>query len=145
MSENLRDAIGRSILSRESAEEIGAVKHLVVDPSTHRATAIVAGSGSAIGLVSWDDVTGFGPDAVMIQSRGAVRDATSDEERAYLAGDRDPLGKLALTDDGNACGTVRDVEFDGASGTIETLASDDERIDGARIVGVGSYAVVIRS
>lgn len=71
---------------------------------------------------------------------------TGDETVAGLvANDHHVLGKRVLTTRGADIGKVTDVEFDHESGAIENLRLDDETIGGARLLSVGSYAVVVRA
>ena len=49
-----------------------------------------------------------------------------------------------LTAGGDDIGTVDDVEFDADTGAITSLLLSSGDVSGARLVGVGSYAVVVR-
>ena len=62
-----------------------------------------------------------------------------------VANDHHVLGKRVLTSRGADIGKVTDVEFDHESGAIENLLLDDETVAGARLLGVGSDAVVVRA
>jgi sporulation protein YlmC with PRC-barrel domain len=55
------------------------------------------------------------------------------------------LKKRILNTAGLQVGTVRDVEFDPADGRIVGILTDDQPIDGRALLGVGSYAVVVRA
>jgi hypothetical protein len=70
------------------------------------------------------------------------RDAT-DRERACLDGKLDLVGKVAVGCDGNALGTVVDVEFDPDSAAVQRLVEADQPFNTSRLLGVGSYAAVI--
>lgn len=50
-----------------------------------------------------------------------------------------------LTDGGTELGKVDDVDFDPGTGSITYLISADDRIAGDRLLGCGSYAVVVRA
>jgi sporulation protein YlmC with PRC-barrel domain len=49
-----------------------------------------------------------------------------------------------LTEHGHFLGKVRDVEFDPANGRITSLMLKEAFVDGERLLGIGSYAVVVR-
>jgi uncharacterized protein YrrD len=135
---SLRDAVGKPTIMRDTAEQLGAVGFFVVDAESRRVSAFGVSVGRAIRLVDWSEIQSIGPDAVII--RGS-REVTSDDDRA-VSGALSPLGKRALSDRGNELGTVVDVEVDDDGG-VESLAIDDDQVEGSRLEGVGSYAVVV--
>jgi sporulation protein YlmC with PRC-barrel domain len=55
------------------------------------------------------------------------------------------MGKRVLTEGGDGLGTVNDVEFDPADGSIRAILTGTEEIAGPRMLGLGSYAVVVRA
>ena len=55
------------------------------------------------------------------------------------------IGHRVLDDHGRELGQVRDVEFDPADGSVVTLMLKDAYVDGDRLLGIGSYAVVVRA
>src|SRR4051794_3692539 len=116
-----KEALGRPVLSRSSAEQLGELRHFVVDPREARVSQLVVRGGRTEQLVSWDDVTGFGPDAVMVSTSSALREPVSDDDKADAAGRRDPLGKRLLNDQGNGAGAVQDAELDEETGTLRSL------------------------
>ena len=69
---------------------------------------------------------------------GSGRDAGLDGSKSNL------LGKRMLTDAGVELGQVDDVEFDPESGSVDYLISADDRVAGYRLIGCGSYAVIVR-
>jgi sporulation protein YlmC with PRC-barrel domain len=55
------------------------------------------------------------------------------------------VGKRVLTSTGDEIGKIRDVDFDPASGVLTALLVDNgSEVEAARLLGVGSYAVVVR-
>lgn len=140
-----REAIGRQVLSRASAEHLGEVRHFVTDASEHRVVQLVVRTGRTDSLAGWDAVTGFGPDAVLVQDSSSLRVPESDDEKSDAAGRRDPLGKVLLNDEGNGAGHVTDAEFDESSGVLQSLSADQMTVDASRIRGIGSYAVVVEA
>jgi hypothetical protein len=100
-----------------------------------------SGSGS---MLPWPGINAFGADAVTVT--GADRLVLPDRELGEL--DSKPhaiLRKRVLTSAGYEIGTVRDVEFDPADGRLITLLMDEHNWDGQALLGVGSYAVVVRA
>lgn len=143
MSDSFRQAYGRKVVSRASAQDLGTVSHLLVDIDERRITAVTVGRGKKARLVDWAQLTGFGPDAVMVSNEGALRAAVDDRERAGVGGELEMLGKRALTTRGNELGTVDDVRFDPGSGAVEVLVIADREIPAGSLLGSGPYAVVL--
>ncbi len=161
------EAIGRAVISRETAEQVGVVRRLLVDPASGRIPLLAvadlprpivtpmaagpAGAGLMVDvddgevpvLLDWADVVGFGPDAVLIPSAAAIRPVRTDGERQFAAGFADLTGRRLLTADGTLLGQVSDVEFDETAGTLIGLLAGDVRIPVDRLVAVGPYAVII--
>jgi uncharacterized protein YrrD len=145
MSDRFMAAQGRKVISRASAEELGSVSHLVLDSDNRRIALVVVGKRRKARVVSWEDLSGFGADAVMISQDEALREPQDDREQAAAMGDLELLGRRALSDLGNELGKIDDVVFDPDSGALESLVvGDDERPAGS-LLGAGSYAVVVRA
>ena len=53
------------------------------------------------------------------------------------------VGKQVLTTAGYRIGTISDVDFDPTTGAITALLLGEQSIDGRRLIGAGSYAVII--
>jgi uncharacterized protein YrrD len=145
MSERFTAATGRKMVSRASAEELGSLAHLVVDVPDRKVTSLVMGKGRKAALVDWDQVTGFGPDAIMIAEENAVHPPRDDHEKAGADGKLELLGMRVLSDMGEGLGEVTDVVFDPASGALETLVIGDREVPAESILGAGSYAVVVKA
>jgi len=140
MSDTFRSALGRSVVGRDDAEAVGDVSRFLVDGSSRKVVGFVTGSGRKATAYGWGQITGFGPDAVLVQGPQAdpalVEDAGS--------GRNDPLDKRLLTTLGEEVGKVADVEFDPDSGEVLRLLPDGgQPIDAEHLRGVGSYAVVV--
>lgn len=138
------DAKGRKVVSTSTADTVGKVHDFVVDPASRSVVAVVCKKTEDGDTLLWSDVTAFGDDAVTVANAGVL--GTGDERVAGLAGkDHHVLGKRVLTTRGADIGKVKDVEFDHESGAVENLLLDGESVGGARLVGIGSYAVVVRA
>ncbi|MDQ6778038.1 MAG: PRC-barrel domain-containing protein [Actinomycetota bacterium] len=145
MSERFAAAVGRKVVSRASAEELGSLSHIVVDVGKRRVSSLIMGKGRKAALVDWDQVSGFGPDAVMIADARAVHEPRDERERAAADGKLELVGRLVLSDMGEALGESSDVVFDPASGTVETLVIGEREVPATSILGAGSYAVVVKA
>jgi sporulation protein YlmC with PRC-barrel domain len=142
MSERFAAAIGRKVISRSSAEELGPLTHLVVDVPGRRVSRLVVGKGRKAQLVDWERVSGFGPDAVILDGDDALR-APAEGERGLARGDLDMVGRRALSERGNEVGTIDDVSFDPASGQVLAVVVGGREHPASALLGAGSYAVVL--
>ena len=145
MSDSIRRATGRKVVSRASARELGVVDHVLVDAEQRRITAVIVGRGRRARLVDWAEVSGFGPDAVMVSDEGALRPPADNRERAAVDGSLDLVGRRTLTERGNELGSLEDVTFDPESGVLEMLRIGDREIPADSLLGSGPYAVVLEA
>lgn len=145
MSDGFAAADGRRVVSRTSAEELGKLRHLVVDTKRSRITSLVVGKGRKALVVDWDHVSGFGPDAVMVANEDVLHPPRDDRERAAADGMLELVGMRVLSDLGNDLGTISDVVFDPVTGVIETLVVGDREVPAASLLGVGSFAAIVQA
>jgi uncharacterized protein YrrD len=143
MSESFRDSVGRKVVSRASAQELGAVNHLLVDDQQQRVASIVIGRGKKAQFVDWTQLSGFGPDAVMVADETSLRAPADDRERAAAEGKLELVGKRTLSELGNELGPLDDVTFDADSGALEELVIGDRRVPAESLLSSGSYAAVL--
>ena len=143
MSESFRQSVGRKVVSRASAKELGAVNHLLIDAQQREVAAIVIGRGKKARLVEWAQLSGFGPDAVMVVDEGALRPPVDGRERDGADGKLELVGKKALSERGNELGNIDDVTFDAQSGALEDLVIGERRVPAGALLGSGSYAAVL--
>ena len=143
MSESIRASIGRKIVSRASAQELGTVNHLLIDDQQRQIAVVVIGKGKKAQFVDWSQLSGFGPDAVMVTDEDSLRGAASDRERDAAEGKLELVGKRALSELGNELGSIDDATFDADSGAFEDLIVGDRRIPAGSLLGSGSYAAVL--
>jgi sporulation protein YlmC with PRC-barrel domain len=135
--------MGRKVVSRASAKELGAVNRLLVDAQKRQITAVVIGRGKKARFVEWSQLSGFGPDAVMVVDEGDLRPPADDRERSGADGKLELLGKRALSERGNELGIIDDVNFDADTGALEDLVIGDRRVPAGALLGSGSYAAVL--
>lgn len=144
MTDSLTEALGRQVIAADSAEELGEVKTFTADRTGRRLTGIhVAGRKRNARMVSWDAITAFGSDAVMVTSSEEIFEVEDERTDDMIRGDVEYLGATVLTADGEIIGTVDEVHFEEDSGQVVGLLTDKSRIDGDRIRSLGSFAVVV--
>ncbi len=145
MSERFTEAKGRRVVSRASAEELGRLEHIVVDPPRAQIVSLVVGRGRKAMIVAWEQVSGFGPDAMMVADEESLHPPSDDHQRDAAAGKLELIGRPVLDDMGNDLGTITDIVFDPVSGAIETLVFGAVEEPGSSLLGAGSYAAVVRA
>ncbi|MGH3984462.1 MAG: PRC-barrel domain-containing protein [Gammaproteobacteria bacterium] len=134
----------RDVVDTATATRIARVDGFVVLPGPARVALLRLGKVSGAGtLLAWDDVQGFGPDAVTVATDAVIRPARDALEQRAEDNDLEILGKRVLTDRGMELGTVTDVDFDPDTGSITTLITKTETIAGERLIGLGGYAAVV--
>lgn len=141
----LKAARGTKVVNLADAETVGTVDGYVIDPARHAIVALRLGKvGDDRRFLSWTALQAFGPDAVTVGGTDRLRPVADDLEKRAASKDLQVVGKLVLSQSGNALGKVEDVEFDPESGAIVTFLLDDaSAVSGDRLLGVGSYAVVV--
>ena len=139
------EALGRSVVSTDTASTVGRVSDYVVDPRLPGVVALILSKTSSQGsALPWPNIIAFGVDAVTVPRAAAV--VEPDPYLAELAGKAHTLRhKRVLTTSGVQLGTVLDVDFDPAIGRLAALLLEQGPIDAARLLGVGSYAVMVRA
>lgn len=136
------DAKGRKVVSTSSAETVGKLDNFVIDPQRRAVVAVELKKTDSGDTLMWAAIVGFGADAITVKSADTIADQTP--EVAALAGkDNHIIGKRILSAAGDELGELDDVDFDPETGRLESLISGDIEIDGDRLIGIGSYAVVV--
>ena len=140
---SLRALVGHPVVATDSAEQLGTVDGLVVDPVQHRVVALRLSRKSSP-FLSWGDVRSIGADAVMVTTAAAAREARGPLEERVADGVALATGRRLLDDGGDELGALDDLEFDDTTGALAHLDVGDTTIAGDRLTGIGSYAVVVR-
>lgn len=135
------EALGHEVVDTSTAEAVGQVDALLVDPQASSVTAFVVGDQ----IVSWSETGGIGSDAVTISGSELLRAPQTGAEEGAVDGRARPLHKPILTEDGYGLGELEDIEFDPATGAVQQLLTDDDEIAGSRLMGLGSFAVIVSS
>jgi len=134
----------RAVVNTATATRVARVDGFVVLPGPARVALLRLGKVSGAGtLLAWDDVQGFGPDAVTVASDAVLRPARDQLEQRAENNDLEILGKRVLSEQGTELGTVTDVDFDPETGAVTLLITKTETISGQRLIGLGGYAAVV--
>lgn len=142
MSERFTAASGRRVVSRTSADELGRLAHIVIDVKRRQVASLVVGKGHNAVLIDWDQVSSFGPDAVMVADESALHEPRDQHEEDAVNGKLELTGKRALSVTGNALGAVTDVVFDADTGAIEAIMISDREAPPTSLRGAGSFALI---
>ena len=138
------DISGNPVMDTSTATTVGKVQAPIVDPVTQRIVGFRVKRSKGPGdVVLWEGLAGLGPDALTVDSAERLSEAPA-EWKARASSKLDLLGRIVLTEHGHDLGKVRDVEFDPANGRVTSLMLKDAFVDGERLLGIGSYAVVVR-
>ncbi len=137
------EAKGHRVMSTSEAVTVGRVKSLVVDVPAARVVALqlrkTPGEGS---LLTWEDMSAFGRDAITVQAGSVITVATGDLARLSDK-QHDAIGKRVLTTEGVELGSVQDIDFDLADGSIVSVLTETDEVAGSRLLDLGSYAMVV--
>jgi sporulation protein YlmC with PRC-barrel domain len=136
------EARKHKVVSTATAETVGRVDELVVDPATRRVLALRLKKTASGDTLLWSDLVAFGADAATVAGAEQITAATP-AVQALEGKDHHLLGKRLLTTGGDELGKVDDAEFDPETGVVTSLVSGAEEIAGDRLVGIGSYAIVV--
>jgi sporulation protein YlmC with PRC-barrel domain len=132
---------GLPVITADEAEPLGRVESLTIDAHTRSIACLrLSGAPRHITAIAWHAVEAVGRDAVIVRSRAAT-----DSGQGGLPAHQEALGRRVLTEHGTAHGTVKDIAFDNVTGHVDTLYTALGDIAGDRLLGIGSYAVVVRA
>lgn len=137
------DAKGHKVVDKSTASTVGQVRGLLVDPESRSVAALRLKKTDRGNVLRWSDLTAFGIDAITIGDSAAITEL-DDELEAFRGKRRRLLKKRVLTTGGDELGEVADVEFDPDTGTLTTILLQDGEVAADRLVGIGSYAVVVQ-
>jgi sporulation protein YlmC with PRC-barrel domain len=135
------EASGRKVVSTATAETVGKIDGFVVDPRTRAVIAVEVKKASGH-VILWPDILAFGVDAVTVTGVDQIGDATA-EVTALSGKEHRLLTKRVLSTLGDELGKVDDIEFEPESGQLVSLHVADDQIAATRLIGIGSYAVVV--
>ncbi|MFG2972428.1 PRC-barrel domain-containing protein [Streptomyces sp. NPDC048331] len=132
---------GRGVVGLSTAETLATVTGLAVAASPARIAALRVKTKNPGTLITWNHVQALGPDAITVRSADDIQ--SEDDTKTRADKQHDPLGKRVLTETGQDIGTLQDIEFDATTGHIQRLILAGQDIAGERLLGAGSYAVIV--
>ena len=135
--------IGLPVVSRTSAETVGALVAPVIDVNARRVVAWQVVKGRRPIVVENANLAGIGQAAAMLDEEASMREPASPEEVETVKGNHILLGARVLTDAGDVLGTVEDAEVDSDSGEIAFVRTSNGDVSAERLRGFGSYALVV--
>ncbi len=138
------DAKGHKVVDKSTASTVGRVRGFLVDPRSHSVVALRLKKTDRGNVLRWSDVDAFGVDAVTIGDSATITELDGDLE-AFRGKRRRLVKKRVLTTGGDELGEVSDVEFDPDTGRLTTILLQDREVAANRLVGIGSYAVVVQA
>jgi len=138
------DIANNPVMDTSTATRVGRIQAPIVDPVTQRVIGFRVKRSKGPGdVVLWEGLAGLGPDALTVDSAERLADPPA-EWKHRAAGKLDLIGRTVLTEHGHQLGKVRDVEFDAADGRVTSLMLKDAFVNGERLLGIGSFAVVVQ-
>ncbi|MDX6760124.1 MULTISPECIES: PRC-barrel domain-containing protein [Streptomyces] len=132
---------GRGVVGLSTAETLATVTGMAIAAAPARIAALRVKTKSPGTIVTWNHVQAFGPDVITVRSADDFQ--TEDDVKTPAGKHHDPLGKRVLTETGQDLGTVQDIEFHATTGHIQRLVLSGQDVDGERLLGAGSYAVIV--
>ena len=139
---NAVEAFGRPVLDLATATTVGRIDDVDVDPAAKRAVGFRLATGSSGDWLAWDRIASIGPDAVTIESADRLEVYAADPSRRGLKANG-AIGGRVLTDQGREVGSLNDVDIDD-DGAMVSLLVGDRRVEADDLLGIGSYATVVR-
>ncbi|WP_375482155.1 PRC-barrel domain-containing protein [uncultured Jatrophihabitans sp.] len=138
------DADGMKVVSTSTAETVGKVHGFIVDVRGPNVIALQLKKTDSGDILRWSDVAAFGADAITVADASKIGEG-GDDLAPLLDKRNHVLKKRVLTTGGDELGDVKDVEFDPATGGITSLHVGDRSVPGSTLIGIGHYAVVVRT
>jgi uncharacterized protein YrrD len=129
--QRISELIGRTILTADTGERVGAVSDLVLEDT--RLVGVVVGGGWFAGerVLPFAEVQALGRDALIARSHNGLVDArTWKVHEARVSRSSQLKDKPVVTQGGRQIGTVRDVFVDERSGLIEAYEIAGRRFAG---------------
>lgn len=135
----------RNLVSTSTADTVGRVDGFVLDPQSRSLVALTFKKTDHGSVVPWSDLTAVGADAVTVSEADKIVELEASPVAELAGKDKTVLKKRVLTSDGVHLGKVTDLDLDPQSGAVLELVLDEGRVAGERLIGLGSYALVVRA
>ena len=106
--QSIDSLIGRKVLSRATANELGWIHDLVADPSTGEMIGLsIQRSDESLRLIEYRDIYSFGPDAVMVKNDEAALPAENSPLNAAPLALKDLMEVEVITEGGQQLGQIK--------------------------------------
>ncbi len=139
------EAKGRKVVDVSTADTVGKVRGFLVDAESRSVVALRLKKTDHGDVLRWGALASVGVDAITIADPTAITEL-DDELKALRGKRRRMTKKRVLSTGGDELGHVADVEFDPATGALTyILLHHGAEIAAERLMGIGSYAVVVRA
>lgn len=115
------EIIGRAVVVREGAQEVGKIKDMVVDPAGRQVLGFVLSEGlfKSTKVVPWAGLQAIGPDSVIVDAPTSIVKAEEVPDiQAVLEKDLNIRGVRIQTTTGKDLGKIDDLQFDEQSGAV---------------------------
>jgi hypothetical protein len=114
----LSELRGRAVISLSEGEKLGAVKDLVLHPGDRQIEGFVLETGGADSFLPFGRLSKVGPDAIIVESNGAVEPANQLNGSLLVA----DISKMeVMNSEGTKLGQVADIDFDLTTGALNTI------------------------
>jgi uncharacterized protein YrrD len=102
--------IGRTVLALESANKIGQIYDLIVDPVKGELSGLaIQRFDQRLALIEYEEISSFGPDAVMVNSDGSAALAQGSPLRSAPLAKNNLTGATVVTEGGKLLGQIAHV------------------------------------
>jgi uncharacterized protein YrrD len=102
--------IGRSVLARSTANKLGQIHDLIVDPVKGELSGLgVQAQGSGMRLIAYQEIYSFGPDAVMVNSDESAIPAADSPLKTLPLAKHNLIGIKVITEGGKVLGQITNV------------------------------------
>ncbi len=111
--------LNRRIIDRSTAEEVGRLDELWLNPTSHHVVGFSSKSGGVLGLgvkkhsFSWEQIYSIGADSILVNINAEVEEAEKSPEISPPI-----IGHEVLTESGNTAGHLRDYIIATQTGAI---------------------------
>ncbi len=114
------ELVGRGVMAYETAEEVGAIAHLLVDVSQAKVVGLVCKTSGLLGRkqsLGWAQLVKIGRDSLVVKTEAAPDLVVPNE--AQLAAAQNMTGLEVWTDGGDHIGRIVDFCLDQATGEVQ--------------------------
>ena len=143
------------VVSITGGEKVGTIYDVLIDTERLKATALLLGRHSGLGVVQLSNLSNVGPDAITIENADLIEWCTH-RNHAGKGSELGDLTKLAVIDSsGTSTGVLHDVNIDFPGGAITSLEVRQGSLFGllahksevpiSEVVSIGPTLVTVRA